>query len=175
MQQWVMSALGPDRPGLVDQLSEAISGAGGNIADARMINLRGQFAVVMLVESSGEQSAAAQRAAEAKARAMGLTATIATAGGQAADAAAAGVPYRIRTYAMDQVGLVHRITHALHTHRVNIEELTTRLEHGPHSGTPLFTMDMIVTIPHDMPLKRVRTALETLCEELNCDLDIDRA
>lgn len=171
MQQLVLSAIGPDRAGLVDQLTAALGEHRANVADSRMVNLRGQFAIVMLIETADEHAPAVQQALSAAADRLGLTATLRTAGGE--QVARASVPYRVRAYAMDQVGLVHRITHALHLLGVNIEELSTRLEHGPHTGTPLFTMDMIVTIPADVPLKRVRDELDQLGDQLNCDLDLE--
>ena len=60
-----------------------------------------------------------------------------------------GVPFQLRVYAMDQPGIVHRITHVLHEHGVNVEELQTRLEPGSYTGTPLFTMSLHMTVPAD--------------------------
>jgi len=174
MRELVISAIGPDRPGLVDELTASISNRDANVADSRMVNLRGEFAVVMLVEVADDVAETLRNELVANAEKAGLRANVKVVG-QDGEADAPAVPYRIRTYSMDQVGLVHRITHALHVLKVNIEELTTRLEHGPHSGTPLFSMDMIVSVPEGVPLKNLRDALEGLCAELNCDLDIDRA
>ena len=173
MKQLVISAIGTDRPGLVDRLTEALAGYHANIADSRMVNLRGRFAIIMLAEVTDDRVDELRQRLPAVAESIGLTAFVADA--DSGDATIPGVPYRIRTYAMDQVGLVHQITHALSELNVNIEDLTTRLEHGPHTGTPLFSMEMVVTVPTDVPLKQMRQNLETLCAELNCDLDIDRA
>ena len=173
MKQLVISALGTDRPGLVDRLTEALADARANVADSRMVNLRGRFAIMMLVEVADDRVDDLRDRLPRVAESIGLTAFLADA--DADDRGRAGVPYRIRTYAMDQVGLVHRISHVLSDLNVNIEDLTTRLEHGPHTGTPLFSMDMVVTVPGDVPLRDVRGRLERLCSELNCDLDIDRA
>lgn len=173
MQQIVLSAIGPDKPGIVDQLTKVVEELGGNWADSRMINLRGQFAVVARVEIGDDQLGNLRANLESATGHLNLTLSLAPADhGEAT--IPLGIPYRIRTYAMDQVGLVHRITHLLHTLQVNIEELNTQLDHAPHSGTPLFTMDMNVTIPKDLKLKELREKLEQLCAELNCDLDLDR-
>jgi glycine cleavage system transcriptional repressor len=180
MQQLVLSALGPDRPGIVDRLTEALRGYSANLADSRMVNLRGQFAIVVLIELPDDQLHPLCEHLPDIGQQIGLLIqaspiTTGAAGVTSATSGGGGVPYRIRTYAMDQAGLVHRITHVLHTAGVNIEELDTRLEHGPHTGTPLFSMDMVVTVPAGVPLKKLRSELEALCDELNCDLDIDPA
>ena len=45
----IVTAIGADRPGLVEELSRFIFDRGGNIEDSRMVNLRGQFAMMVLV------------------------------------------------------------------------------------------------------------------------------
>ena len=49
MAHAILTALGIDRPGLVDEVSRFIYDRGGNIEDSRMVNLRGQFAIMVLV------------------------------------------------------------------------------------------------------------------------------
>lgn len=173
MKQLVISAVGTDRPGLVDRLSQTLADFQANIADSRMVNLRGRFALIMLAEVADDRVDDLRDRLPAAGESVGLSVSIADA--DAGDDARPGVPYRIRTYAMDQVGLVHQITHALSAMNINIEDLTTRLEHGPHTGTPLFSMEMVVTVPTDVQLQQMRENLEGLCAKLNCDLDIDAA
>src|SRR3954452_21329891 len=48
--QWIITAVGPDRPGLVGDLTGHLHAAGANLLDSRMVNLRGQFALVLLME-----------------------------------------------------------------------------------------------------------------------------
>ena len=48
----VISALGSDRPGIVESLSRAVLARQGNILDSRMTVLGGEFAVLMLVAGS---------------------------------------------------------------------------------------------------------------------------
>ena len=50
MSSWVITAVGPDRPGLVGRLTAPLLDSSSNVADSRMINLRGQFALLLLVE-----------------------------------------------------------------------------------------------------------------------------
>jgi glycine cleavage system regulatory protein len=36
-------------------------------------------------------------------------------------------------------------------------------------------MNMLITIPRDVPVKKIKAELEALCDELNCDVDVDPA
>ena len=51
MPQLIINALGPDRPGIVGQVTGHLHAAGANVLDSRMVNLRGQFALILLVEA----------------------------------------------------------------------------------------------------------------------------
>src|SRR5207245_3797878 len=52
MPHAILTAIGNDRPGLVDEVSQYIFQRGGNIEDSRMVNLRGQFAMMVLLSGS---------------------------------------------------------------------------------------------------------------------------
>lgn len=172
MQEIVITAVGKDRAGLVDELTGFLLEAGANMADSRMVNLRGRFALIALIECNDEQAARIIEQGPAVGERIGLKVSVAPQG-DAKAGAGDGVPYRVKAYAMDQPGLVHRITHFLHQQGVNIEELQTRLAPGSYTGTPLFTLDLRMTIPTSVKPKQLRTQLEELCDSLNCDVDVE--
>src|SRR5947209_7528447 len=70
--QWVISAVGPDRPGLVGELTGHLHAAGANLLDSRMVNLRGQFALVLLMECPENAAAALSRSLPEAATRLGL-------------------------------------------------------------------------------------------------------
>ena len=172
MAQLVVTAVGLDRPGLVDELTSRLLNAGANVADSRMVNLRGQFALLLLAEIADDAQSSLSETMTEAGNQMGLSIHVAP---QAVSTTPRmqGVPYHLRTYAMDQPGIVYRITHLLHGHNINIEELQTHLEPGSYSGTPLFTVDLRMTVPHDVPVKTLRHELENLCDSLNCDVELN--
>src|SRR3954451_2904621 len=109
MQELVITAVGPDRPGLVGKLTAPLYEASANVADSRMVNLRGQFAVILLAEVASEQLDRVQQRLREVADELGLTLTFRGQGRERAKSPTTlGVPYQLRTYAMDQPGLVHR-------------------------------------------------------------------
>ena len=175
MEQLVITAVGPDRPGLVDELTEYLLESGANLADSRMVNLRGQFALIVQVEAP--DAATGQAVAEgavAAGKKIGLHVAV-VADEPAPVTPPAGLAFRLRTYAMDQPGIVHRITHLLHGRGVNIEELQTRLEPGSYHGAPRFAMELAMTVPAEIAISELRQELQGLCDGLNCDLDISPA
>lgn len=172
----VITAVGPDRAGIASEFTEQIHAAGGNLADTRMVNLRGKFAVIALVEGSNEVLADVKTRLGGAAPKIGLAIEFSTPTPKdAALAQREGVPFRLKTYSMDQPGIVHRITSYLREHGINVEELTTRLESAPFMGTPVFTMEILMLVPKSVSVKTLRHSLEELGDSLNCDVDIDPA
>lgn len=173
MAQLVITAVGPDRPGLVGEFTGQVFTAGANLADSRMVNLKGQFALLTLVEGSAEVLGKVKKELLAHAGKMGLTVTFADHVAPAQQTA--GLPFRLKTYSLDQPGIVHRVTALLQKHAINIEDLQTRHESAPFAGGTVFTLELRMTVPARVQVKALRTELEGLCAELNCDLDLEAA
>jgi glycine cleavage system transcriptional repressor len=173
MGQLIIGAVGRDRPGLVGELTGKLFEAGANLADTRMVNLRGEFALLLLVEGTQDTLDRLRVELPATASAMGLTLLVADHGDEVSPLK--GMPFRLKTYSMDQPGIVHRVSELLAGHGVNIEELSTRQESGPFMGAPLFTMEVRLTVPLGVKVKTLRADLIALCDSLNCDADLEPA
>jgi glycine cleavage system transcriptional repressor len=171
MSQLVVTAVGQDRPGLVGEFTGHLHSAGANIVESRMVNLRGQFAVILLLESAN--TAQLKEKLPGIGQKTGLAFSVIEPA--AATTTAKGIPYKLKTYSLDQPGLVHRVSEVLRAHGVNIEDLTARQESAPFAGDPLFLMEMKLTVPGAVQVKALRNDLNLVCEKLNCDLDLEPA
>lgn len=172
MPQLIVTAVGPDRPGLVADLTRHVYDLGASLADSRMVNLRGHFALLALIEGSSESLAALRRKLESEGTGMGLRLEMyeATA---ATSRVPGSIPYRLKVYSNDQPGIAARVSALLRQHSVNVEELETRIESAPFAGTPLFVLEGIVTLPQGTSARKVREELATLSEKIGGDIDLD--
>src|SRR5688500_10101663 len=173
MRQLIVTAVGPDRPGIVGELTAHVHAGSGNIIDSRMVNLRGEFAMMILLEAPEDNAAALERDLPQLGQQMGLRLSV-TPQERAAEPVR-GLPYRLKTYSMDQPGIVARLTKVLRGLGVNIEELTARQDSAPFAGSPLFITEMLITVPPGVALSKVRSDLQAAGNELNCDVDLDPA
>ena len=173
MPQLIITAVGPDRPGIVGELTGHLHSTGGNILDSRMVNLRGQFAIVILIEVAEDAAAKLERDLPDFGRKIGLN--LALTRQTAMPQPVQGLSYRLKTYSGDQPGIVARLTNLLRSHGVNIEELSGRQESAAFAGTPIFITEMRLTVPPNVALRKLRSDLEALCNELNCDVDLEPA
>ncbi len=171
----VLTAVGEDRPGLVDAASKFILECGCNIADSRMAVLGGEFAMLLLV--AGEKPAVEKLlagAAAAGAR-VGLSiqakATRAPGGG-GPDALAGLVPYEIAAYSMDHPGIVQQVAHFLAERKINVRALETRLSNAPTTGLPLFSLHATVDVPASTKVAELRRGLEEIGARENIDIEV---
>jgi glycine cleavage system regulatory protein len=165
MASLILTVVGPDRPGLVRALSEAVAACGGNWLESRMARLAGQFAGIVLVEAP-EALLDDLRGLESQ----GLR-IVAQGGAAGAAVAAAAEPLlALEVVGNDRPGIVRDIARILADSGVNIEELTTGVASGSFSGEVLFRVTALVRAPDASAVEVVRAALETLGNELMVDV-----
>src|SRR5580704_6379828 len=104
----ILTAIGPDRVGLVEKLSQFISRHGCNIEDSKMAVFCGEFAVIILI--GGEASGLAKvrrdyRDVEAE---TGLSVAVKAA--VTGKVAKLFVPYKLTASCMDHPGVVYLIS-----------------------------------------------------------------
>ena len=172
MPHVILTAIGADRPGLVDEVSQYIFNHGGNIEDSRMVNLRGQFAIMVLL--GGDEPTLGRVRQELPT--LSRQTTLRTELHDAAPSAIArgeAQPFRLTGTSIDQPGLVHRVSHLLRGLHVNIESLETRLRPAPYTGAPMFDMELILSVPRTTSLSQLRQDVAKVCDELNIDWNLD--
>lgn len=172
--QLVVTAVGPDRRGLVGEFTGHIHKAGANLADSRMVNLEGSFALLALVEGEPSVLEQVRRELRETAPSMGVAVTFSEQPERSAEREP-GIHFRLKTYSMDQPGIVHRVTRLLHDQGINVEELETKLDSAPFTGSDVFTMEILMSVPKSVSVKALRRSLEELGDALNCDIDLDPA
>jgi glycine cleavage system transcriptional repressor len=171
----VLTAIGQDRPGLVEEVSEFVFARGGSIEDSRMANLHGQFAIAMSVAGPAEAIERITSELEALAGKTGIHAQLTPAARRRhTGAAGSKVPYRLTGRALDQAGLVHQVANVLRSLGVNIERMETTLEAAPETGAPVFAMELLVAAPPDLPFERLEGELGRVCDALNIDWKLER-
>ena len=169
----VVSAIGQDRPGIVDEVSAFVFAHQCNVEDSRMAVLGGDFALIMLVsgpDSDVDKLKAHLPELEEK---SSLTVVSRSAKSPLAPRAVSAVPYALKAVGMDHAGIVHNIAHLLAGMGVNVETAETSTSHSPETGTPIFAMNMKLAVPGNLQPTQIREQLAKLSDELNVDITIE--
>ncbi len=169
----VISALGSDRPGIVNNLSKAILDCGCNIEDSRMTVLGGEFAVILLV--SGHWSAVAKLENQMPALQKKLELTVTSKHTEPRPVRSNMVPYMVDVVAMDHPGIVHDIAEFFAARNINIEEMNSLTYPAAHTGTPMFSLNMTISIPADINIGHLRHEFTDFCDALNLDATLEPA
>ncbi len=167
----VISALGNDKAGIVNELSKAILDQGGNISESRMTVLGGEFAMMLLV--TGSQECINNIISKLEKTGEKLNLTLIAKETQPQKINQKRLPYQITVVSMDHPGIVHDISDFLSSRHLNIEEIETKTYPAAHTGTPMFSLDMIIGVPAESSVKSLRDEFITFCDDLNLDASLE--
>ena len=165
MRRTVLTAIGQDRPGLVEQVSAFVLERGGSIEESRMANLLGRFAIAMLV--TGDDAAVERITADVGDLMQRTGVDARFTGVDHSGDAEPKQTYRFAAEALDQPGLVHEVADVFARHGVNIETLDTTLVSAPETAAPLFAMNGVVAVPDDAVYADLQQELGRACDAMN--------
>ncbi len=167
--QLVISALGADRPGIVDELSNIVYTRNLNIKDSRMTVLGGEFAILLLlVGDKTDITTLIEQQADIE-QTLGIQLLMKTT--QTVEAESHVIPYLVEVTAMDNQGIVHNLASFFSAKKINIVNLHTDHYPAPHTGTPMFALSMTIGISADTQIAPLKEAFINLCDELNLDAE----
>jgi len=167
-----ITAIGADRAGLVRDLSQAVSGSGVSIRESRMMALGSEFAILMLVAGNWHTvNKIRDRLAQLQ-RDAGLTITVRDTEPRTVEPSA---PYNIDVVALDQEGIVLRLSSFFANRTLEIAEMNTRRYNAPHTGAAMFSVQMTVNVPAHVHVATLREEFLDFCDEQNLDAVMEPA
>jgi glycine cleavage system transcriptional repressor len=167
----VLTLTGPDRIGIVEEVTGLLVARGGNVEISRMARLGGEFAILMLVSLASEQVAGLESDLE-RLTAQGYKVTAIPARQTHAEAHPGWLPYRIEVHGADHEGIIQEVARYLSHRGINIESMDSETTPAPISGVPLFTMTAQVVVPPDLAGRGWEAGLEELSTQLNLEIRV---
>ena len=158
MKQLAISAIGRDRPGIVEAVTRVLFDHGVNIEDSQMTILAGHFTMTLIVGlPDGADRAGLEQALRDAAARLGLEA-LSLQDVEGVDGGHVEPSHIVTVYGADHPGIVHATAEALARHGYNITDLNTRLVGGAE-GDPLYALMLEVAVPagHDEELRSAMT------------------
>lgn len=166
----VLTLIGKDRPGLVEELAKTISLHSGNWLESSMSQLAGKFAGILRVSvPEGEADALI---AALQNLSSGLKLVIEKAEPEPPDLKRKTVALSL--VGNDRPGIIREISHVLAKHGVNVEDLETECVPAPMSGEILFKAKALLRLkePSDAELAALQGALEKLADDLIVEIQL---
>jgi glycine cleavage system transcriptional repressor len=169
----ILTAVGPDRVGLVEKISQFIARHDCNIEDSKMAVFCGEFAVIVLI--SGESGKLRKIASDYREIAAETGLTISTKTPAVRKTDESFLPYKLTASCMDHPGIVYKISAVLSSLGVNIESMETKTYSAPISGTPIFQLEADLAVPTRTNITQLRERFAEIQREENIDIDLAAA
>jgi glycine cleavage system transcriptional repressor len=163
----VLSAIGTDRTGVVQDISKVILACGGNIEESRMTTLGAEFAVLMLVSGNWHTLSRLETALDKLTADNNLTISIRKTGAKTSQDAR--MPYAVDVVSLDQQGIVFNLADFFASRDIEIADVATRSYSAAHTGSPMFSVQMAVNVPSGVSISQLRDDFMELSDRLNLD------
>ncbi|MCP4902286.1 MAG: hypothetical protein GY906_35415 [bacterium] len=173
-QHLVMTVTGRDRTGLVEEVTGLLSEYGGNVEAGRMAKLGGEFVMLLLVTIPAKNLAALQNAVVAFGNEnqddqieVQVRTTEATTGKEGL-----GTVCGLTVMGADHAGIIRDIANDLAGRSVNIVTMDTDVSAAPMSGTTLFTMSAVLTLPSGLDIVEFRESMDQLGADVGVEISV---
>ena len=171
--EFIMFAIGRDRPGIVGEVARYLTDRGASIEDSRMSAMGGLFSMTIMFTCP-----------------RACTSVLVDEAGELADAEleyrfyeSLGVPridlrearpFTLKVRCMDHPGVVKEVVRVLHDHGVNIESMDTEMECAPFCGTPIFHLRARASLPKSASFAPLEREMEDLAFKEDLDVLLQR-
>ena len=168
---FVLTIIGPDRPGIVKQLSGILTEHSANWLESRMANLAGEFAGILhaTIDTAKYQSLLRDLN---KLKEENLHIVVKESGSETSN----NIAYQqaeLEVVGTDREGIIRDITAVLSQFNINVEELATEFSEAAMSSSPVFKATAKLTIPQQLNLDIVEQEIEKIAHVLMTEFHIE--
>ena len=165
----VLTAIGDDRPGLVESLSQVITENSGNWLESSMSQLAGKFAGILRVSVSDEDAELLiKRLNELSDRLKLVIERV-----DRHESIEIPSAVKLNLVGNDRPGIIREISHELTKMAVNVAQLTTECVPAPMAADTLCKAEEQLQVPQGLNLDRLQRELEQLADDLIVEIQLD--
>jgi len=165
----IISANGPDRKGIVSEISSIIGKHNGNIETSKMIRLEKEFAMLILIDIQNEKiKILTDNLNEINNLSVNLIET------KTNQNILYENKFHLYINGADNEGIVYAFSKFLSEININIDEINTKIKNAPMSATPLFMMDIIIGSKLDINKQKLNKKLNEISEKLGVEVAIKK-
>jgi glycine cleavage system transcriptional repressor len=166
-QMIVISAIGTDSGTVIEDLTQVILDCGGNIRESRVAAMGAATSILLLVAGNWHTMNRLERDLRKHADSTGLSMQC-----QRTDNKSLGrelLPYAVDVVGLDQPGIINHLCRFFGARKVEIGDVTSRTYAATNTGTPMFSVQMLIHVPATLHLSGLREEFMEYCDQLNVD------
>ena len=168
---FIITFIGEDRPGLVEELSSTISAQDGNWLESRLTRLAGKFAGLIRVSLPAERGGELEQALRGLSE-KGLSLRV-TPARQVPQTTAALRDIRLTIFGLDRAGIVREVAAALAAKNINIVDLESSVESAPMSAELLFRATVEAQLSDPGELEALAGELDEIARQMLLDIQLE--
>ncbi len=162
MNRIIITAIGKDRPGLVNKITKIISDNNGSVENSKMIKIDDQFAIIINFTIAGGSSLI-----EDELRAIQKLSFFCKKTKKSDMLQVYSKSFSIK--GADDKGIMDSISNYFKNKSINITQIETYIEQAPTTGSPLF--NMIVTFDeNEKTFQNIKKDISEICEKMNLSI-----
>ena len=165
----ILFAVGKNRLGIVDEVSSYLYERNANIIDSRMAVMGGHFTITCLFFCSSEEVESIQSNLK-DLNDFGLATSLHEADNPDSMQTEDSIPLKLEVISMDHPGIVQHVVHILKEHDICILSLETEIKAMPHTGGPMFDLNLEAIVPKSQSMTKVKDELNEMASEMDLDL-----
>ncbi|MBY0403546.1 MAG: amino acid-binding protein [Cyanobacteria bacterium] len=174
MGKFVVSGMGPDKPGIVSGLTQVLYQFGCNIEDSTMTNLVQEFAMILLVDCPGAVSLDEMKKAFLKVESdLGLSIFVKELSPHPTQSPHQEdfIPVMISVCGEDRTGITYEVAQLLANHQVNITDLNAQTILGETGPVYILMIEAQLFTSSNRPL--IELELQKLAERLSIEIKLN--
>ena len=166
MKHIIIKGIGPDKPGIVSQISGMVTSSSGNIEESRMIRLGSEFSIIMMISIPSEfESTLSDELESIDGIKFYLTETNKLPSNDMPT-------HVINLTGGDTEGIVHKMSDVLTSMGINIIEIITDTKNAPITGATIFQMMAKINLD-TTTVSELSDRLTRLEKKLGLDITLD--
>ena len=164
----VLTAIGEDKPGLVESLAQVIAGNSGNWLESSMSQLAGKFAGILRVSVSDSEVDQLISALD------GISDQLTLVIERVDSDFEIELPQTVELNLIgnDRPGIIREFSHVLTSLSVNVEQLSTDCVPAPMSSEVLFRAKANLKVPVGLKLEVLQQEIERLADDLIVEMQL---
>lgn len=163
----VLSAIGEDRIGIVEQLTKVALDCECTMVDQRVSVLGGQCAVIIMFQ--GDWNALTKLEYELPTLAQKLNLTTVTQKSAIPTVKSQLLPYAVRVTTLDVPGVSNRLCEFFARRNINIEEIYAHSYIAPITSSQLVKIKMQISLSPEVMIHDLKRDFKDFCLEFNLD------
>lgn len=170
----VLTGAGRDSVGIVARIADVLYQFGCNLLDSSMTLLRGQFAIILMIQiPDGRTIEQLRKELAPVEKSLGFTINIRELSeAELEEQPQTMAPYLISVYGADRPGIVAGITKKVAALGGNITDVQTKATSPGSTKPQVFMMLLEVSFPQELSKERLNEELTAASKELGMDLSV---